>query len=57
MANTIASSMAKKAGNASIAGNNGAYSNGGSGKDECSDDMPSTESKVCTMEPICHGGG
>ena len=47
-------SMAKEAGNASIASNNRAYSNRGSRKDGYSDDMPSTKGRECTKKLLCH---
>jgi len=48
-------SLAKKAGSALIASSNRTSSNRGSGENKCSDDMPSTESRVCATKPIYHG--
>jgi len=53
----MTSSMAKKAGNASIADDNRVCSNGGSGKDRCSDDMLSTEGRRYTKKLLCYGCG
>ena len=47
-------SMAEEAGNASSAGNNRAYSNKGSGKDKCSNDIPSTEGRGCSKKSLCY---
>ena len=47
--------MAKKIRSASTAGSNRAYSNGGGGKDKCSDGMPQSESRMGSIKPICHG--
>jgi len=55
MATTVmASSMAKEARNTSTAGTDKTYSNRRSKENKCSDDMPSTEGKVCTMKSIYH---
>jgi len=52
----MAPSLAKKAGNTSIAGAKRAYSNRESRMNECSNDMLSiAEGRVYSMKSICHG--
>jgi len=53
----MTSSIVKKAENISIADDNRVCSNGGSGKDRCSDDMLSTEGRGYTKKPLCYGCG
>jgi len=48
-------SVAEEAGNAFSADDNRAYSDGESGEDKDGDGIFSTESSVCSKEPICHG--
>ena len=50
-------SLAKEAGDVSLAGSNSAYSNGRSGENKHSNGAPLTEGRVCSTQPICHGGG
>ena len=52
---TTALSLAKKTRSFSTAGTNKAYSNRRDWKNECSNDAPQLESKVCTMQPIYYG--
>ena len=52
-----ASSLAKKAGNASTVDASRVCSNGESRKDECGNDALSTESRVHSTQPIHYGGG
>ena len=47
--------MAKRTGNASVAGTDRAYSNGGSRKDKHGNGMPSVESMVGATQFIYHG--
>jgi len=54
---TTISSLAKKAGDASIAGFHSACSNERGRKDECGDDKPSTEGRVSSKKPIHYGCG
>jgi len=51
----MASSLAKKVGDAPTAGSNGTCSNGRSGENECGDGKPSTEGRVSSKKPIHHG--
>ena len=54
----MTTSVAEETGNASSAGNNRAHSNGGSGKDKCSDGKTLTaRGRVFSKKPICHGYG
>jgi len=48
-------SVAEEARNALSAGDNRACSNRRSRENECSNDIPITEGKIGTMQPICHG--
>jgi len=48
-------SVAEKVGNVSSTGNNRACSDGESGENRGSNGASSTESRVCSKEPICHG--
>ena len=50
--NATTISMVEEAGNAFSAGDNRACSDGGSGKDKHSDDIPSVESRGCTKKPL-----
>jgi len=52
-----ATSVAKKTGNTSSVGDNRAYSNGRSEKDECSDNMPSAEGRGYTKKSLCYRCG
>jgi len=48
--------LAKKAGNASIAGSYRTCSDGRSGKDKCGDgETPTARDRVSSKESICHG--
>ena len=55
--NTTTISMAEEAGNAALAGDNRACSNGRSGKDRSGDDIPSAEGRGYTKKPLCYGYG
>jgi len=55
-ANTvIVSSLAKEVGDTLTAGSNRTCSDGRSGENKCGDGEPSTEGRVSSKEPICHG--
>jgi len=51
----MASSLAKEAGSTSTAGSNRTGSDRGSRENKCSDGMPSTEDRVCSMQLIYYG--
>ena len=53
--NAMTTSVAEEAGNASLAGNNRACSDGGSGKNRHSDDTLLAESRGYTKKPLCYG--
>jgi len=53
----MTTSVAKKTENTSTASNNRVCSNRGSGEDRGSNSASLTEGRVCSKEPICHGGG
>ena len=55
--NTMTTSVAEEAGNASSVGDNRACSDGGSGKDRYSDDMLLAESREYTKKPLHYGCG
>ena len=55
--NAMTTSVAEEAGNAFSVGDNRACSDGGSGKDRYSDDMPSAESREYTKKPLYYGCG
>ena len=53
----MATNVAEEARNAPSAGDNRAYSDGRSREDKYSNDMSSTESRVCSKKPICYRHG
>ena len=55
--NVMATNVAEEARNALSAGDNRACSDGESREDKCSNDMSSTESRVCLKKPICYRHG
>jgi len=58
--NAITTSVAEKAGNAASAGDNRAYSNGGSRKNKCSSSKKSgagTRNRAAEKGPLCYGNG
>ena len=55
--NATTISIVEEAGNAFSAGDNRACSDGGSGKDRHSDNIPSAEGRGCTKKPLHYGCG
>ena len=55
--NATTISIVEEAGNTFSAGDNRACSNGGSGKDRHSNDIPSAEDRRCTNKPLYYGCG
>jgi len=53
--NAITANMAEKARNAPSAGNNRACSNGRNKEDKCSNDVSSTDNRICSKKPIYYG--
>jgi len=53
---TIALDLAKEVRSASTMGTNSTYTNRRSREDKRNNSMPSTEGRVCLMEPIYYGG-
>jgi len=51
----MASNIANEIGNTSIAGDNMACSDRGSGKNRCGDDILSAEGRRCIKKPLCYG--
>jgi len=53
--NAMTTSVAEEAGNVSLAGDNKAHSDGGSGKDKYSNNMPSIEGRDCSKKLLYYG--
>ena len=53
----MASNLTKEIGDASAAGFHGVYTDRRGRENKCSNGEPSTENRVSTKEPICHGYG
>jgi len=55
--NAMTLSVIEKAGNAPLAGENRACSNGESKKDKCNNDIPIAKSRIGTTQSLCNGSG